>query len=262
MILKRSLTPPLLAFAGVFKISMPDQAPQPEAQDTPKKTSTKGLFIDLIVCVLIPTLILKKLSGEDMLGANWALVAALSLPLTVGAWGFIKERKISFVPALGFISILLTGGIGLLKLPKEYIAYKEALIPSFFAVATILSNYTKYPLIRTFLYNDAFMDTDKVSAKLSELNKHQEFDNMMIKATYMLASSFVLSAILNYALAKWIVVAETGTDAFNDQLGTMNLYSYPVIVLPCMIITMCALFYVMKNIKVITGLEMEEVMQQ
>ena len=197
-----------------------------------------------------------------MLGPNLALIAALSLPLTVGVWGFIKDRKINFVPALGFISILLTGGIGLLKLPKEYIAYKEALIPALIAVATIISNYTKYPLIRTFIYNDAFMNTEKVSARLSELDKHQEFNNMMIKATYMLAFSFVLSAILNYILAKWIVVAETGTDAFNDQLGTMNLYSYPVIVLPCMVITMFALFYVMKNIKIITGLEMEEVMHQ
>jgi len=227
-----------------------------------KKPSISSLFLDIAACVLIPTLILKKLSGDDMLGPTWALVAALSLPIIVGIWGFIKEGKIGFVPALGFISILLTGGIGLLKLPKEYIAYKEALIPSFFAVATIISNYTKYPLIRTFLYNDAFMDTDKVAAKLSELDKHKEFDTMMVKATWMLASSFVLSAILNYALAKWIVVAETGTDAFNDQLGTMNLYSYPVIVLPCMIITMVSLFYVMNNIQRITGLEMEEVMQQ
>jgi len=191
-----------------------------------------------------------------------ALVAALSLPITMGVWGFIKERKIGFVPAIGFISIFLTGGIGLLKLPKEYIAYKEALIPSFFAVATILSSYTKYPLIRTFLYNDTFMDTDKVADRLTELDRHREFDQMMIKATWMLASSFVLSAILNYALAKWIVVAETGTDAFNDQLGTMNLYSYPVIVLPCMVITIFALFYVFKHIQRITGLKMEEVMRQ
>ena len=242
---------------------MPKQdTPLESAQETQKKPSSKGLFVDLLVCVLIPTLILKKLSGEDMLGPNLALIAALSLPLTVGVWGFIKDRKINFVPALGFISILLTGGIGLLKLPKEYIAYKEALIPALIAVATIISNYTKYPLIRTFIYNDAFMNTEKVSSKLSELDKHQEFNDMMIKATYMLAFSFVLSAILNYILAKWIVVAETGTDAFNDQLGTMNLYSYPVIVLPCMVITMFALFYVMKNIKIITGLEMEEVMHQ
>lgn len=197
-----------------------------------------------------------------MLGPNYALVAALSLPLLVGIWGFISERKVGFVPALGFISILLTGSIGILKLPKEYIAYKEALIPGLIAIATVVSTYTKYPLVRTFLYNDTFMDTNKVSTTLIERQKTAEFDSMMVKATWMLASSFVLSSVLNFLLAKWIVVSESGTDAFNSELGTMNLYSYPVIVVPCMVITMFAMFYVFSNIRKLTGLKMEDLVQQ
>ena len=234
----------------------------PTTPETEKKPGSKGIFLDLILCVLIPTLILKKLSGDDALGPNLALVAALSLPLAMGAWGFISERKIGFVPALGFISILLTGSIGILKLPKEYIAYKEALIPGVIAIATIISTYTKYPLIKTFLYNDALMDTEKVSIKLAEQNNQTLFDKMMVKATWLLASSFVLSAILNFFLAKWIVVSESGTDAFNNELGTMNLYSYPVIVLPCMIITIFAMFYVFKNIKKLTGLSLEDLVRE
>ncbi len=232
------------------------------SSDAKKKSNSNRIFVDLIVCMLIPTLILKKLSGDDMLGPNYALIAALSLPLCVGIWGFVSERKIGFVPALGFISILLTGSIGILKLPKEYIAYKEALIPGIIAIATVISTYTKYPLIRTFLYNDTFMDTAKVSARLAENNKTKEFDHMMVKATWMLASSFVLSSALNFFLAKWIVVSESGTDAFNSELGTMNLYSYPVIVVPCMVITMFAMFYVFSNIKKLTGLGMEDLVQQ
>ena len=197
-----------------------------------------------------------------MLGPNYALLAALSLPLIVGLWGFISERKVGFVPALGFISILLTGTIGILKLPKEYIAYKEALIPGLLAIATVVSTYTKYPLIRTFLYNNTFMDTERVSLALAEKQKQSEFDAMMVKATWMLASSFVLSSLLNFLLAKWIVVSESGTDAFNSELGTMNLYSYPVIVVPCMVITMFALFYVFSNIKKLTGLGLEDLVQQ
>jgi len=230
--------------------------------DAKKKSNSNRIFVDLVVCMLIPTLILKKLSSADMLGPNYALVAALSLPLLVGIWGFISERKIGFVPALGFISILLTGSIGILKLPKEYISYKEALIPGLIAIATVLSTYTKHPLIRTFLYNDTFMDTDKVSIKLAENQKTQEFDQMMVKATWMLAASFVLSSALNFFLAKWIVVSESGTDAFKSELGTMNLYSYPVIVVPCMVITIYAMFYVFRNIKKMTGLGMEDLVQQ
>jgi len=241
---------------------MSDTSNNTEQAVAAKPSNTKRLFLDLAVCVLIPTLILKKLSGNDMLGPTYALVAALSLPLLVGVWGFIAEKKVGFVPALGFISILLTGGIGILKLPKEYIAYKEALIPGLIAIATVVSTYTKYPLIRTFIYNDAFMDTDKVADRLKSINREAEFDSMMVKATWMLASSFILSAILNFLLAKWIVVSDTGTDAFNSELGTMNLWSYPVIVLPCMVITIFALFYVFNNIKKITGLEIEDIVRQ
>lgn len=226
------------------------------------KPSSSRLFIDLVVCIIIPTLILKKLSGEDMLGTNWALVAALSLPLGVAIWEFLSTKKISFVPALGFISILLTGGIGLLQLPKEYIAIKEALIPGVIAIATVLSTYTKYPLVRTFLYNDAMMETEKVAECLAKENKQDEFDQMMVKATWMLACSFILSSVLNYLLAKWIVVSPSGTEAFNSELGTMSLYSYPVIVLPCMVITMFALYYVITNIKKLTGLGLEDLIRQ
>lgn len=227
-----------------------------------KKPGTSKIFVDLVLCILIPTLILKKLSGVDMLGSTYALVAALSLPLMVGIYEFVQDKKINFVPALGFISILLTGGIGILQLPKEYIAIKEALIPLIIGIATLVSSYTKYPLIRTFLYNDLVMDTDKVAQQLEHHEKQHEFDQIMVKATWMLASSFMLSAVLNYLLAKWIVVSPSGTAEFNSELGTMNLMSYPVIVLPCMVITMYALFYVIRNIRNLTGLKLEDIVHQ
>lgn len=220
------------------------------------------MFIELIVCILIPTLILKKLSGDEHLGTNLALIFALSLPLAFGIYEFIESKKIRFVPALGFISIMLTGGIGILQLDVKYIAIKEALIPAILGIATVLSTYTKYPLIRTFLYNDAVMQVDKVAEKLQADEKTSEFDQMMVKATWLLASSFLLSAILNYVLAKVIVVSPAGTEEFNDQLGTMSLMSYPVIVVPCMIITLFALYYVIKNIKRLTGFELEEIINQ
>ena len=234
---------------------------EPLDNDKQPQSSSK-LLVDMLVCVIIPTIILKKLSTDDMLGSNWALVAALSLPLAVGIYEFYQKKKITFVPALGFISILLTGGIGLLKLPKEYIAVKEALIPSVLAIATLISSYTRFPLIRTFLYNDMVMRTETVAQKLAEKGNQSQFDRIMINATWMLAGSFALSAVLNYVLAVWIVVSPTGTPQFNDELGTMNLMSYPVIVLPCMVITMYALFYVLRKIKLLTGLSMEQVIRQ
>ncbi|MDG4870470.1 MFS transporter, partial [Guyparkeria sp. 1SP6A2] len=69
------------------------------------------------------------MSGEDNLGPTWALFVALAFPLIFGIVSFIQERKINFYSALGLISVLLTGGIGLLQLDPAYIAIKEAAIP-------------------------------------------------------------------------------------------------------------------------------------
>ena len=224
------------------KLSLPeptvdDVSSSERSENIKKKPQTSRVFIDLFLCILIPTLILKKLGPEEMLGSTWALVAALSLPLAVAVYEFITLRKIGFVAALGFISILLTGSI-------------------------VVSTYTKYPLIRTFLYNDMIMDIDKVSQRLEFNGREQEFDKMMVRATWMLASSFILSAVLNFVLAKWVVVSPSGTPEFLSELGTMNLMSYPVIVLPCMVVTVFTLFYVIRNITKITGLGLEDIVHQ
>ena len=41
----------------------------------------------------------------------------------------------------------------------------------------------------------------------------------------MIASSFFLSAVLNYSLAKILVKSQPGTEAFNAELGRMTALS-------------------------------------
>ena len=205
-----------------------------------KKPSTSSLFIELGICIILPTIVLKKFSGEDSLGPAVAVICALSIPLAYGLRSMLKEKKFGLVPILGFISILLTGGIALLELDPKYIAIKEASIPLAFGIATLISLHTPYPLVKTFIYNDRILQIDKVDNALSAASKRDAFDLALKNATYILAGSFLLSAILNYGLAKYIVTSPAGTPDFNDQLGTMNLLSYPVIALPSTIILVFA----------------------
>lgn len=226
-----------------------------------KKPSLSNILIEMAICIFIPSMILKKLSDDANLGTTGALVLALSLPLAWGIYEFIKNKKFAFIPALGFISILLTGGIGLLKLDSGYIAIKEAAIPLIIGIATLISTKTRFPLVKTFLYNDMVIEVDKVSAALEEKQAQGTFDKIMSNATKMLAGSFFLSATLNYALAKYFITSPSGTPEFNSQLGSMNLWSYPVIVLPSMVVMMFAMFYIFRNITKITGLSLEEIMR-
>jgi hypothetical protein len=50
---------------------------------------------------------------------------------------------------LGLVSILLTGGIGLLQLDTRWLAVKEAAIPGLIGLAVLMSTRTRYPLVKT-----------------------------------------------------------------------------------------------------------------
>jgi len=226
----------------------------------PQKTNSGNLFLELILCVILPTLVLKYLSPEDQLGPVYGLVLGLSLPLGYGVYQFIQEKKFGFIPALGFISILLTSSIGLLELDSKYIAIKEAAIPLIIGIGTIISLKTPYPLVKTFIYNDKILQIDKVDNALAENNSEALFERALKVATYILAGSFLLSATLNYILAKIVVTSPSGTPEFNDELGTMNLLSYPVITIPCVIVMIIAMTYLFKKIKTLTGLTLEDIL--
>jgi len=231
--------------------------------ETPKskKPSLNKMLIDMVFSIFIPVLVLRKFSGDDSLGPTYALIVALAFPLMAGIYEFIKDKKVGLMPSIGFISTLLTGGIGVLQLPKEYIAIKEALVPLGFGLAVLLSSFTKSPLVKTFIYNDMVMETEKVADKVAEIGKEDEFDRIMLVATWILAASFLVSSVLNYVLAKIIIVSETGTEAFNQELGTMTLWSYPVIVVPSLIVTFYALYFVINRILKMTGFSFEEIIR-
>ena len=77
----------------------------------------------------------------------------------------------------------------------------------------------------------------------------------------LLAGSFFLSSILNYLLAKWILVSPPGTTAYNEELGRMTALSYPVIALPSMVLMMAALWYLFSQIGKLTGEDIEKFLQ-
>lgn len=225
----------------------------------PKKTKNENLLLNIAFNIIIPTLILTKLSGDEYLGTKLAIVIALAFPVLYGINDFIASRKINFFSALGIISILLTGGISLLELDPAYIAIKEATVPAMFGLATIISLKTPYPLVKTFLYNDKILQTDKITKALTERNNNVKFEKCLVHASWLVAASFFLSSVLNYILATVLITGQPGTVEFNEQLGKMTALSFPVIAIPAMIVFMAALFYLFRGITRLTELTIEDV---
>jgi hypothetical protein len=209
--------------------------------------------------IVIPSLILTKLSGSNHLGPVWGLVVALAFPIGYGLRDFAVNRKINFFSGLGIVSVLLTGGIGILKLPTEYYAIKEAAIPGIIGLLVLLSTKTRFPLVKTFIYNDTILNVDKISAALEEHKKTELFEKTLRLGSYLIAGSFFMSSTLNYILAKIIVMSPAGTEAFNIEVGKMNFYSFPVIAVPSMIIMVGTLMYIFRSIRLLTGLTFEDV---
>lgn len=211
-------------------------------------------LIELAVTLVIPALILMKLSGPENLGAVNALLLALSFPLLWGIRDFWQRQKINLFAALGLVSTLITGGIGVLELDTQWLAIKEAAVPGLIGLAVLISTYTRYPLVKTILLNPAMIDVDRLHERLASHGATEAFEARLLRASWMLSSTFFFSSAMNYFLAKYIVVSPAGTPAFNEELGRLTLLSYPFIALPSMAMMFVVIYYLSRNTRALTGL--------
>lgn len=217
-------------------------------------------MFNLLFTIVLPVVILTWFSGEDRLGPDWGLAIALAFPIAFAGYELVRDRKIGMAPIVGVIGVLLTGGFRLFEIPPKWFAIKEAAVPAALALAILVSAWIGRPLARVFL--DQMLDREGVHAALAERGTAEEYERRTSKATYLLASAFVLSGILNFALARIVVTSEPGTDAFNSELGRMTALSYPVITVPVMIVLVGTIFYVLSTVTKLTGLEAEQAMRQ
>ena len=217
-------------------------------------------WINITLNVIVPAVILTKLSNPEYLGQFWALIIALAFPLSYGAYDYFQRRKWNFFSALGLVSVLLTGGIGLFQLNKSWMVAKETAIPLIMGLAVVFSQKTRFPLVRTFL--NQVLDLPRIKDAFDDHNQGPKFAKCLNLSSWMLALSFFLSAFLNYILAVKILTGDAGTVEFNESLGKMTAWSFPVISLPMMFIVGGVMLYLFKTIKDVTEKDFEEFVRQ
>lgn len=235
---------------------MTQQEPIQQTQEEPKQRP----FVDLIVSIIIPSIILMKLSGEDKLGPAGGLIVALAFPIIWGLYELISNRKRNYIALLGIVSVLLTGGIGLLKIDAQWLAVKEAAIPLILGIGVLVANKMGFPIVRKLLFNPKLMNVERVESALAKNNNKPEFEMKLDRANLFFAGTFLFSAIMNYVLAKVIVTSESGSAAFNEELGKMTLLSYPMIAIPSTIMMLAIFYFIWRTVNRLTGLKLEEVL--
>lgn len=217
-------------------------------------------LISIGVNVVIPVAILSLLSKEKYLGPVWALVVGLAFPIAYGLRTLIRDRKADFMSILGIISVTLTGVFGILKLPPEYIAIKEAAIPLIIGLAIVASLWTPFPLIKKILMTPQLFDVERLTSALKAKGTTGEFEKRLKGLTMGFASSFFLSAVLNYGLAKIMLKSEPGTEAFTAELGQMTGMSHIVVLIPCMVVMFIVMNKLFNTLIELTGCKLDDLL--
>jgi hypothetical protein len=220
----------------------------------------ENLLFNLACNILIPGLILSRLSGEDRLGPVWALAVGLAFPLAYGIYDLIVRRKWNFFSIVGLFSTGLTGGFALMQLDAFWFAIKEASIPAMFGIAIWATLGTSRPLVREIILNESVIDVPRLEAGLSERGTVREFEVLLRTATVWLSAGFAMSAVLNFGLARVILKSPAGSPEFTAELGHMTWLSWPIIALPSMALTALILWRLLAGVQQLTGLELEDLM--
>jgi hypothetical protein len=112
---------------------------------------------------------------------------------------------------------------------------------------------SKYNLVRAIILNPQVIKLELVESKIKENKLEEEFEKLIIKTTYLFVLSFLVSAILNFVLAMVILKSPAGTPEFNQELGKMVALSYPVIMVPSMVVLILSLIFLIRGLTKMTG---------
>lgn len=243
-------------------VSDPIKKEDLQGNDAKKKSEAKkeNAFLNFGCNLVIPTIIMMKFSSEEYLGQVYGLIVALAFPLFYGLFDLFSAGKVNVFSILGLVSILMTGGIGLLKLDRTWMIVKETAFPLVMGICVFVSEVMKKPLLRSIL--DKMIDLDKVREVYRNENKEEHFEKRLTKSSYLLCSTFFISALLNFLLAYFVLKGEPGSEEYVNSLGKMTGLSFPVIALPMTIMVGCILYYLLNGIKKETNVEIESFLRQ
>jgi hypothetical protein len=242
------------------------EAPVPAPETPPPRNKTgkaagkDSALVNIAVNVVLPALIMAQLSDADRLGPVGALLLALAFPIGYGVREFYRNRAFNLFSALGFFSTLLTGGFALFELPAEWIIAKETGVPLLIGIILTGSQYTRWPLVRMFFAQ--MLDLDRIAAAYASHGQAARFERHFRAGFLGFGASFFLSAVLNYALARMLLVSAPGTPAFVSELGRMTALSLPVITVPMFLVTFGLIAFLLWSVDRYTDLKLEEAFRQ
>lgn len=182
-----------------------------------KENPIISIFFNLVIPVVILKNGNKLLSFEqNFIGIETSilvLIFALSFPLFYFLNDLRINTKVNFISILGFVNVLLTGLIGILGekygISRSWFIIKEGIIPLIIGLLVLLSMKSKTPLVKEFIYNPVLFNIKKINENFPG-NSNDDFNKIFYHSTYLISASFLLSSIIQFFLASYIVTVDPG----------------------------------------------------
>jgi hypothetical protein len=218
-------------------------------------------LVDILLTVILPSAALEWLSPANRLGPFWALALASALPIGFGIYCWRIKAGLNFFSILGLIAVILTGGLGLLKLDALWFAIKEASVPLVLGLAFPLSHLWGKPVVKSILFAPHIINEAVVTKAIKTPEQSKALDQLMWRAALGLGGMTMCSAIANFALAMYLLGDKTpGSEPYVKAIGTLNWGGLVVIGLPLMVVMMIIVMRFLKGLQTITGLEQADIM--
>jgi len=218
-------------------------------------------LIDLLLTVILPSTVLEMLSKPERLGPSWALVMACLLPLGYGIYCWVTKAGLNFFSILGLVAVIVTGGLGLLKLSAFWFGVKEASVPLLIGAAFPLSHRWGKPLISSILFAPHAINETMIRQRLDDEGKQRTFEKLLFGASSGMGVAMVFSSLANLGMALWLLSGkEPGSEAYVKAIGTLNWSGMLVIGLPMMGAMMLVLMRFLRGVQTLTGLDKDDLL--
>ena len=130
----------------------------------------------------------------------------------------------------------------------------------------LASAYTSKPFIQSLFLNPQIINVNLLKNRVDAAHRQKDFYNLLKASTILLSLSFVLSALLNFLLASRIfqpldpqLEESLKSGMLNEQIAEMTKWSFLVILLPSMAVLILVFAYLIRGLRKITGLTLEEI---
>lgn len=224
-------------------------------------TSQPNALADLILTVVLPSFVLDQLSAPARLGPAGALAVSLMFPITFAVWCWWKRTGWNVFSLIGFITVLLSGGLGLLKLDAFWFALKESAMPLALGAAFPLSHRFGKPLITALVMQPHLINLHAVTGALDTAERKAAYHGALRRGSWAIGLATIGSSAGNFLLALHLLKGkDPGGEAFVKGIGTLNWASVVVIGVPLCAVMLLVFAWLIRRIQSITGLERADLM--